>query len=188
MGAQDILAGAVRTPVDAAAVRRRMSDRMVQRVPAVATRLARRVLADEPGGRLRTQVLVRSLTAAWAAWDRDDWDYLARLNEPDIVMTVGEGIWPDYPPRVDGWDALRQLMEQSQEGFRLNEAWPIEIIDVGGPHVIATVRSRIEGEYSGLELTRDISIGYEISPRGRVARQCVAEDLADVTAWIAARQ
>jgi hypothetical protein len=172
-------ADAVRWPV---AARLRLSDRLARqlpgRLPGLLSRLAPRFLAEPAGSRLRRSVFNRAITIGWSAFDRRDWDYLEGIYDPGVVTRVAPDVWIDSPGRADGWEETRQLLADTLDGFDESDQRPVEIIDPGGPHMVALVEGRIAGSYSGLEVRRTLANVYEFSEAGLIIRQWSASDLA----------
>ena len=183
--AKDIFDGAVSWPIDAAAVRLRLSDRLMQRLPALTRRVAPRVLAESPGSRGRRWIFTRALAAGWGAFDRRDWAYIERMYEPDGLMLTADDVFIDLPPRADGWMEVRHYQETLLEGFRESDARPVEIIDPGGRYIAARVEASFEGAYTGLKVRRALVTLYELSDEGLVARQWVANDVDALARFLA---
>jgi hypothetical protein len=181
-------ADAVRWPIDAEQIRLRLSDRLAQRLPALQRRLAPRLIADPAGSRLRRWLFTRSVTAGWAAFDGQDWDYLERIYEPGVEMTMTADMFIDTEGTFVGWPATRALLERAWDGFNSSDQRPTEIIDPGGRHFIARVDARATGEYSGIEFQREMVNLYEFGDSGLVARQWTGNDPAGVAALLAERR
>jgi ketosteroid isomerase-like protein len=180
-------ADAVRWPIDADGSRLRVSDRLVSRMPALQQRLAPRLLADPAGSRTRRWVLTRAVTAGFAATDRGDWAYLERIYEPDVVLRVAPETAPDLPATAEGFDAVRAVIETIYEIMATADTRPLEIIDLGGSHFVALNQVQGEGSYSGLEMNRAVVNVYEISTRGKAARQWSCVELATAERFYAER-
>lgn len=147
----ETFADAVRWPIDPDAVR--LSDKLVARLPAIAERVAPRVLAEPAGSRGR--------------------------RDPEAA--------PDIAVLTDGFAAMRSAIESFYEVTAAADSRPVEIIDLGGPHVVARIEWTSEGAYSGLAMNRQMFSLYESSPRGRVSRQWLSLDLETAEAFYAER-
>jgi hypothetical protein len=177
----------VRWPIDADAVRMRLSDKLAARLPALGERLAPRLLAEPAGSRRRRWVLTRGLTAGFAATDRGDWDYLKRIYEPDVSLRIGPDVAPDAPELAESFSALRSALEQFYEITANADSRPVEIIDLGGPHFVGRIQFTSKGAYSGLAMNRQMFNLYELSARGRASRQWLCLDLETAEEFYAER-
>jgi hypothetical protein len=183
--AQLTLAGAVRWPIDRAAVRLRMSDRVVSHLPGIMQRTWEWVEGERAGSRMRRWLLTRALTAGWGALDRLDFEYLGRYYDPEVTLVYGKGMPMDVAPLVHGWTDVCRELERMYEVW-IGDQQPLEVIDVGGAFMAARVELSLTGTASGIEMKRDTVILYEIS-RGKVLRQWNSTDDAEIEEWLAAR-
>jgi hypothetical protein len=170
-------ADAVRWPVDAHEVRLRLGDKLAARLPVIARRVAPRLLAEPAGSRGRRWLLTRGLTAGFAAADGGDWDYLERIYEPGISLTMHPEVAPDLPARSEGFAAFRSVLESIYEIMANADSNPVEIIDLGGAHFVARNQWASEGVYSGLEMNRRMVQLYEMTENGRIGLQWTCVDL-----------
>jgi hypothetical protein len=176
-------AEAVRWPIDAEQIRLRMSDRLVARLPGLTRRLAPRFLAEPAGSRARRWIVERALLAGFAAFDADDWDYLRRVYEPDVVYRPADDVLPDLPSRAEGFEAVRAMIDAVRDVVHALDTRPVEIVDLGGPHFAALVEHGAAGASSGISVTGRFVYLYEMSEAGRVARQWFATDPANAEAF-----
>jgi hypothetical protein len=179
----DPFAGAARWPIDPADIRLRTSDRLLARFPGLLRRMGPRFIAEPAGSRLRRWVLDRAVLTGFAATDARDGDYLSRIYEPGVRLWVDpDAALPGTPTQVEGFDALRELLDEAVRVWTEFESRPVEIIDLGGRHVVAVIAFGVTAKYSGLDSTGAFTYLYEISDAGRCARQWWTADLASAEA------
>ncbi len=100
------------------------------------------------------------------AWNRDDWEMLAALSDPDVT-TVAPEQWPESEI-LEGWEALRQQIE------RLKDSWEEERIELdeireAGDTVVVRSRWVTRGKASGVPLELPMTTVSTVT-NGRVAR------------------
>ena len=179
------LADAVRWPIDPEEVRLRLSDRAITQLPAVTRRLWRTIAEQPAGSRLRRWLLTRVFTSGWAAIDDKDWDYVGAFYDPNVVVELsGEGIVFDWGT-THGWDETRRRLEQTYEVL-FSDQRPFEALDFGGPFCAVRIVAKLTGESSGIAMSREITIVYEIGREGRVVRQISSSDPDELEAWLRA--
>jgi hypothetical protein len=165
----------------------RMSDRAVARLPAVAARLWRTVTEQPPGSRLRRWLLTRILTAGWAAFDAEDWDFLGQFYDPDVVATIsGEGMIFDWGT-THGWAETQARLEETYDAM-WGETRPFEVIDLGGRFAGNRLIATLTGESSGISTSRELTVIYEIGAGGRVVRQLTSPDPDEIDGWVSASE
>jgi hypothetical protein len=169
----------VRWAVDGAEARVRITDRMMQRLPALTRRLGERLVNDPAGSRLRRVMLTRGATVGWAAYDKSNWDYIGNLYAPDAVVTYFDGIFPDGPFVAHGWPEIRQSLEESAEVLRISDQRVTEIVDYGGRFFGAAMTGAFVFDGSGIAMERPIFNAYRVG-EGVVTHQWAALDEASV--------
>lgn len=180
-------ADAVRWPIDADAVRLRLSDKLIARLPAITQRLAPRLLADPAGSRARRWALNRAVIAGFAAADSLDWDYLERIYEPDVRLRMTPEIGPDLPALSQGFAALRSVLESIYEIMDNADSGPVEIIDPGGPHFVVRLQWTSKGVYSGLPMDRQMLNLYELTATAKIGLQWTCMELETAAAFFTER-
>jgi hypothetical protein len=176
------LADAVTWPVDATNARVRLGDRAATRLPAVARRVWPRVEREPAGSRLRRRLIERLLPAGFAALNAGDWDYIARLYDPEMVGRSGTGVPPDLPALAPDWASWREGCERAiaQSGL----SWTPEVlIDAGGDLIGAQIRTHLTGSASGISASMTFTAMYAVR-EGRVVRQWMTTDDAELAAWV----
>jgi hypothetical protein len=179
------LAEAVTWPVTDTDPRLRISDRAVLRLSAVARRAWPRVEREPAGSPLRRRLINRLLHVGWGVTTAQRVDDLAPFYRDDVVVIAGAGLPPEFGP-VDGWDAARKMFDGVFFGGPLR--WqPQLFIDLGGAMFGVRIKVEMTGRVSGLDLASEFTAVYEIRD-GRVARQWMSGDDAEMDAWLAQRR
>jgi len=117
--------------------------------------------------------------AAFGAYNRGAFDQTARYLATDVEWVVPETIL--NPGVIRGADELRRLIEAEYEAFSEVRREPLELTEEQGGRVLGTVRARIRGRLSGIELERVAPFAFTVRD-GRIVR---AEALGVPTAPVA---
>ncbi len=177
MRAQDPFAEAPRWAIDAAAIRLRLTDRVVARTPALQRRLGPRLLTEPAGSTLRRRLLTRALTAGWAATEQRNYAVLESLYSPDFEGYFSPEVNVDFPEHVSGWPAFQRLLDGVFEAWVAADYTLVEIIDPGGPFVVNRARISGEGRFTSIELGFEIATLYELDEVARCRRQWMTTGL-----------
>jgi hypothetical protein len=180
------LADAVTWPIDDAAIRLRISDKLAARLPALTRHVSRRLVGQPAGARQRRWLLTRLVAAGYAAQDRADWAYIERFFAPDVVARFGEGIPFDVERLTTGWEGWRASLERIFD-TSLFQSRPHTVVDFGGQLFGACVEMRMMGQASGIAATEDLFSIYE-SRDGVVVRQWVTSSADELDGWLAERR
>jgi hypothetical protein len=179
------LAVAVRWPIDPDEFRVRLSDRAIARLPTVTRQLWGRIVEQPAGSRLRRWIVTRILTSGWAAIDQKDWDYLEAFYDPNVTVIAGEGMVFDWGT-AQGWAETRMRLEQTYDAM-LSDSRPVEALDFGERFVGVRVNATLTGESSGITLSREMTIVYEIADGGRVLCQIASTNPDEIDEWLTER-
>lgn len=176
---------AVSWEIDPEDARLRMTDRVVVRLPELVRRVWRRMESEPAGSPLRRKFASRVLRAGWAATDRRDWKYVARLYDPNVEVHWGNS-FIDVPDYMRGWAALQKALESVYEAFETTEQSPREAIDFGGPFFAARLGTDLTGQGSGISLQEESFALYEVGD-GVCVRQWYSPEQEEIEAWLSER-
>lgn len=146
-------------------------DKVVVRVPVLATWAAAGLSRLRPGSRLRRRLLGFGLNSGFAAVNRSDVE-VVRLNyEREIeVWTSGmeaTGLRDCYR----GHDGLREMFAELDDVFS-SWGWAVgEVVDLGD-RLAVCIDFTTRGRSSGVETTvKGAGAAYRLSSRGKIRRQ-----------------
>ena len=176
---------AVSWEIDPEDARLRMTDRVAARLPEVVRVVWRRASSEPAGSRLRRRFLSRVLRAGWAATDRRDWEYVARLYDPEVEVHWGNS-FIDVPDHTHGWTGLKEALERVYEAFETTEQSPREAIDFGGPFFGVRLGTDLIGQGSGITLQEESFALYEVGD-GVCVRQWYSPEQEEIEAWLSER-
>jgi ketosteroid isomerase-like protein len=103
---------------------------------------------------------------AYDAWNRNDWEELGEIYDPDVVAITPEGFLESAEFR--GWPALKERYRDLKEAWK-GEQIEVEEIVAEGDQVVARVR------WFGVGLSSDAPISLQVTnlvecQGGRIAR------------------
>jgi hypothetical protein len=158
-------------PTPAAHTSRPLLERLLALAPWLLPRGAAVIAGRPPSSRLRRLVLREVFARGFAALNRHDHRLVGLGYEPDVeIYPAGE--WralglADCYHGVDGWLELLAAINEYLPDVRYV---PDRLIDLGNRWLLRLDMSA-GGKSSGAQTHQTVGFVYEVSPRGRIARQ-----------------
>ena len=161
---------------DRAGQRRSLDEQLRVRLPSLSRRLSAAVLRLPPRSRIRRSILARSISRAYAAANRHDFDLILTTNDPEIYEyhPSRDLLPPDLESVFYGHDGYLQLWRYWLDAFGDIRWDPEEILDLGDK-VLVTTQQRGHGLGSGVAVSKSVFQLFTFR-KGLVIRQ---EDFLD---------
>lgn len=156
--------------------RRSFDERLRVRFPRLFRLIGDVLMRLPPRFRLRQAVIARSITQAYAAAYRHDFDLILAGSDPELYeyRPSRDLLPPDLEPVFHGHEGYRRLWRYWLDAFEDIRWDPEEILDLGD-HVLVTTRQVGHGSGSGVAVSERVFQLFTFR-RGLVVRQ---EDFLD---------
>jgi ketosteroid isomerase-like protein len=144
-------------PSGRAGQRRSLDERLGVRFPGLLRLLGKALFRLPPRSRVRQTILARSMTRAYAAANRRDFELILTVNDPRSYEYHPSA---DYlPPDMDrvyyGHDGYRRFWRQWLDAFEDIRWDPEEMVDFGAKALVTTRQSG-HGSGSGVGLSKSV--------------------------------
>ncbi len=163
-------------PSERAGQRRTLDERLGVRFPGLLRLSGKAVFGLPPRSRLRQTILARSITRAYAAANRRDFELILTANDPERYEyhPSADYLPPDMERVYYGHDGYRKFWRQWLDAFGDIRWDPEEMIDFGTKALVTTCQSG-HGSGSGVAVSQPVFQLFTFR-RGLVIRQ---EDFSD---------
>lgn len=152
----------LKPPGEGAAAQRTLDERLVVRFPSLYPRGALGVMRMPVGSRIRSMMLARTITRAYAAANRRDFELILVSHDPRHEYRPARDLMPpDMKPVLYGHDGYLEMWQHWLDAFGDLSFEPEKLLDFGDK-LLVSARQSGTGSWSGLALGESLFQLYEI--------------------------